>query len=111
MKDKYFDLAGMYIATLCLIHCLLAPLLFLIPLQVSHTPVVDLVFFGLGLYPVYKVLKSKASLYLKILLVSSLLLVRVSILLEYFEIHSFLIYIGATGLIAGHVINFKSHRY
>ncbi|WP_418887632.1 MerC domain-containing protein [Leeuwenhoekiella marinoflava] len=112
MKAKYFDILGVYAAFFCLIHCILSPILFLLPLRLLHNPVIDISFLIIGLFPLIKVLHSTSSVYLKILLAASWLLIATSIALETFlHKETLLIYFGAAGLITGHLVNYKNHKH
>lgn len=109
---KYTDLLGISAAGLCLIHCLLFPLLMVLPMGISHNAYIDLCFLSIGIWPVYRVIKENPPVYLKVWLIGSLTLIGVSVLLDIlFHIHSVLIYMGAAGLITGHFTNFKLHSH
>lgn len=112
MKTKTFNLIGISTATICLIHCLLFPLLIVIPLGISHNPYIDLGFALIGLLAVYSVQKNHAiDKKVKWILWSSIALVFLSVFLDlFFHIHSVLIYIGALGLISGHILNYRNHK-
>ncbi|NML68557.1 MerC domain-containing protein [Chryseobacterium sp. RP-3-3] len=112
MKSKILDAVGISAAVLCLIHCIAFPLLMIIPLGISHNPYIDLAFLIIGAVVVYRVTKQVASLRLKFLFWASILLISISVFADFiFEIHIPLIYVGAAGLIAGHIINFKNHKH
>lgn len=112
MKSKILDAVGISAAVLCLIHCVVFPLLMIIPLGISHNPYIDLAFLIIGAGVVYRVTKNIASSWLKLLFWSSIILISISVLADLiFEIHIPLIYAGAAGLITGHIINFKNHRH
>lgn len=111
MKEKYFDLVGMYSAALCLIHCLITPLLFTLPLGISHSPIIDFIFLIVGFIPVLKILIGKSPFTLKVLIFVSFVLIAVAILLEsIYHWENSLIYIGAIGLITSHFIHYNSHK-
>ncbi|RXG11225.1 MerC mercury resistance protein [Leeuwenhoekiella aestuarii] len=112
MKAKYFDIIGVYAAFLCLIHCILAPVLFLLPLELSHNPLIDISFLAIGLFPVIQVVRSNAPVYLKILIAVSWTLIAAAIAFEVF-LHqdTSLIYFGAIGLISGHLFNYSNHKH
>lgn len=111
MKTKILDYIGISAAILCLIHCIIFPLLMIIPMGISHNPLIDLIFLIIGTAVVFRITKSIASIWLKVLFWSSVAMIAVSILLELiFHIHFELIYIGAIGLITAHLINFKNHH-
>ncbi|MBK1896257.1 MerC domain-containing protein [Chryseobacterium paridis] len=112
MKSKILDAVGISAAVLCLIHCIVFPLLMIIPLGISHNPYVDLAFLLIGAIVVYRVTKKVSKSWLKWLFWISILLISISVLFDLiFEVHIPLIYLGATGLITGHIINFKQHQH
>lgn len=110
-KTKYFDFLGLSAALLCLVHCLVFPLLIFIPLGISHNPYIDLLFLSLGIWSVYKTGKSSKSIGVKFLLWTGILLISISVGMDIFlHKHSPLMYAGAMALIAGHLINLKKHH-
>jgi hypothetical protein len=112
MKSKILDAVGISAAVLCLIHCVVFPLLMIIPLGISHNPYIDLAFLIIGAVVVYRVTKNIASSWLKLLFWSSIILISISVLADLiFETHIPLIYVGAAGLITGHIINFRNHKH
>lgn len=112
MKSKILDAVGISAAVLCLIHCIVFPLLLIVPLGISHDPYIDLVFLFIGAVVVFRITKKMENRWLKFLFWISLSLIFISILTDFlFEVHLSLIYIGAIGLITGHIINFKNHKH
>ncbi|WP_346771431.1 MerC domain-containing protein [Chryseobacterium profundimaris] len=112
MKSKILDVVGISAAVLCLIHCIVFPLLMIIPLGISHNPFVDLIFLIIGAAVVYRILKKTKRMWLKIVFVVSIVLISISVFADlFFEMHVPLIYFGAAGLIAGHIINFNHHKH
>ncbi len=112
MKSKILDVVGISAAVLCLIHCVVFPLLLIVPLGISHNPFIDLAFLAIGAVVVYRISKKTRIKWLKTLFAVSLLLISVSVFTDMIlEIHLPLIYFGAAGLIAGHLINFNHHRH
>jgi hypothetical protein len=112
MKSKILDAVGISAAVLCLIHCIIFPLLMIIPLGIAHNPYIDLSFLIIGAAVVYRVTKNMTSRWLKFLFWASIILISISVLADLiFEIHIPLIYLGAAGLISGHIINFKNHKH
>uniref|UniRef100_A0AAU6WK85 MerC domain-containing protein n=1 Tax=Chryseobacterium endophyticum TaxID=1854762 RepID=A0AAU6WK85_9FLAO len=57
MKTKIFDYIGISAAVLCLIHCILFPLIMIIPLGISHNPFIDLAFLIIGTIMVFRITK------------------------------------------------------
>jgi len=109
---KKFDVLGISSAVLCLIHCLVFPLITILPIGLSHNHWIDLLFASIGIYAVAKITKNIDSKSLRILLWSSILLITVCVLITLvFHYHSDFIYLGAFGLILGHLINFKNHKH
>nr|WP_315028675.1 MerC domain-containing protein [uncultured Chryseobacterium sp.] len=112
MKSKILDAIGISAAVLCLIHCIIFPLLLIIPLGISHNPYIDLAFLAIGAAVVYRLTKHMTNIWLKFIFCFSILLISISVFVDLlFEIHIPLIYIGAAGLILGHIINFKNHKH
>ncbi|SMC35083.1 MerC domain-containing protein [Chryseobacterium sp. YR221] len=112
MKSKILDAVGISAAVLCLIHCIVFPLLMIIPLGISHNPYIDLAFLIIGALVVFRIMRQITNRRLKFLFWASILLISISVLADFiFEIHIPLIYVGAAGLITGHIINFKNHKH
>lgn len=112
MKSKILDAVGISAAVLCLIHCIVFPLLLIVPLGISHNPYIDLTFLCIGAVVVFRITKKMERRWLKFLFWGSLALISISILTDFlFEVHLPLIYLGAAGLITGHIINFKNHKH
>ncbi|UCA60699.1 MerC domain-containing protein [Chryseobacterium rhizoplanae] len=112
MKSKILDAVGISAAVLCLIHCIVFPLLLIIPLGISHNPYIDLIFLIIGTLVVYRQTKTIPNNWLRILFWSSIGLIAASILFDMiFEVHLPLIYAGTAGLITAHIINFKNHKH
>lgn len=112
MKSKNLDLLGISAASLCLIHCLVFPLLLILPLSITHNAYIDLAFLAVGAFVVYRVAGQTGLKWVKSLLWGSIALIAVSVWLDLlYHMHTPLIYIGAAGLISGHIINFKHHKH
>ncbi|SNR86192.1 MerC domain-containing protein [Flavobacterium sp. ov086] len=104
-----YDILGISSATVCLVHCLIFPLLTILPLGLSHNPFIDLFFAVIGLFAIFKIINNSNLLVASILIVS-MSLIWISVLSELFlDIHLDLIFIGGTGMIIGHLLNYKSH--
>lgn len=112
MKTKVFDMLGISAAVLCLIHCLVFPLLMIIPFGFDHDVYIDMGFLLIGAAVVYNVTRTVRSKWLKITFWSAIGLIATSVLIDLlFHYHSPLIYIGAIILVTAHVINFKNHKH
>ncbi|GAA3760875.1 MerC domain-containing protein [Flavobacterium ginsengiterrae] len=110
ITSSFYDILGISSATICLVHCLIFPLLTILPLGLSHNPIIDLLFASIGLFAVFKITK-KSTLLVSSILIVSMGLIWISILTDLLlEIHLDLIYFGGIGMIIGHLINYKLHR-
>ncbi|CAM3641198.1 MerC domain-containing protein [Flavobacterium chungbukense] len=110
ITTSFYDILGISSATVCLVHCLIFPLLTILPLGLSHNPFIDLLFASVGLFAILKIIK-KSSLLVSSILIVSMVLIWMSVLSELlFEIHLDLIYFGGIGMIIGHLINYKLHK-
>lgn len=110
ITTPFYDILGISSATLCLIHCLIFPLLTILPLGLSHNPIVDLIFASIGSFAILKITK-KSTLLVSSILIVSMSLIWISILTDLIlEIHLDLLYVGGVGMIIGHLINYKLHR-
>lgn len=112
MKSKILDIIGISAVVLCLIHCLLFPLLMIIPIGISHNPYIDLSFLIISAVVVFRITRQIRSKKLRYLFWISIGLISVSVFADIlFEVHLPLIYVGAVGLIVGHLINFRLHKH
>lgn len=110
ITTPFYDILGISSVTICLVHCLIFPLLTILPLGISHNPFVDLLFASIGLFAIVKITK-KSTLLVSSILIVSMSLIWISILADLFlEIHLDLIYFGGIGMIIGHLINYKLHK-
>nr|MBA3986737.1 MerC family mercury resistance protein [Flavobacteriales bacterium] len=96
-------------ATFCMVHCLVFPLMTIIPVGFSNNHWVDLFFTFIGMLAVVKITKKIGLNPITILLWFSISVVTLSILAEmFFHKHYLTLYLGFTGLIFGHIfIHFK----
>ncbi|MBF7092792.1 MerC family mercury resistance protein [Flavobacterium sp. ALJ2] len=105
-----WDFLGISSATICLVHCLVFPILTILPLGITHNPIIDLLFASIGFFAVIKIVK-KATLPVSSILVLSIALIFISIIIEIIlDVHTYLIFIGGIGMIIGHYINYRSHK-
>ncbi|MEL1255625.1 MerC domain-containing protein [Flavobacterium sp. DGU38] len=110
ISTSFYDILGISSAAICLVHCLIFPLLTILPLGLTHNPFIDFLFASIGLFAILKIIK-KSSLLVSSILVVSISLIWIGILIDlFFEIHLDLIYFGGIGMITGHLINYKLHR-
>lgn len=110
ITSSFYDILGISSATICLVHCLIFPLLTILPLGLSHNPIIDLIFASIGVFAVFKITK-KSTLLVSSILIVSMSLIWISILTDIFlEIHLDLIYFGGIGMIIGHLLNYKLHK-
>ncbi|OMQ12426.1 MerC family mercury resistance protein [[Flexibacter] sp. ATCC 35103] len=109
-STPFYDILGISSATICLVHCLVFPLLTILPLGLSHNPFIDLLFATIGLFAIVKIIK-KSNLLISSILIISMALIWISVLSEIvLDIHLDLIFIGGIGMIIGHLINYKLHK-
>jgi len=106
----FYDILGISSVTICLAHCLVFPLLTILPLGLSHNPIIDLLFATIGLFAILKIIK-KSSFLISAILIISMALIWISVVTELFlDIHLDLIFIGGIGMIIGHLLNYKMHK-
>ncbi len=104
------DVLGISSASLCMIHCLLFPLLSIIPFGFSNNHWIDVFFACIGMFVVSKVILSSATTLVKIILCCAITLIIGGVVLELlFNRDNSLIIIGGLLMIFGHILNFKTH--
>jgi hypothetical protein len=105
------DVLGISSASICLVHCIVFPLLSVLPLGITHNPWIDVFFFGIASVLIFSILKGSGPFYIKMTLLFSLFLVFNGMLLD-FALHqeTYLVPIGGIGLIVGHMLHFLSHQ-
>jgi predicted membrane-bound spermidine synthase len=104
------DILGIWSAGLCLFHCLIFPLLSILPLGLSHNPYIDLAFASVGLWAVLNIIK-KASLLVVVLILTSITLILLSVFIDIFlDYHSNWLFIGGIGMITGHILNYINYK-
>ena len=54
---SFYDMLGISSAFICLVHCLIFPILTIVPLGLSHNPIIDLFFAAIGLFAILKIMK------------------------------------------------------
>ena len=109
-SKSIYDIIGISSATICLIHCLVFPLLTIIPFGLTDNLWVDTFFACISMFVVSKIIMGNAAKKVKWILGISILLIVMSVITEtFFKINIGLIYIGGIGMIVGHIINYKTH--
>lgn len=102
-----YDLIGVLSAALCLLHCLVTPLLLGASGFLGLSGVLCYAFAALGVWAAFHVTRGDVPLYLKLLIRGNMGLLILAIFLESFlHIGHTLVYISAIGLLIGHSINF-----
>jgi hypothetical protein len=108
---KPYDILGISSATLCLSHCIVFPILTIVPFGLCDSTFIDSLFASIGMFVVSKVLMSNATTTVKYILGISILTIILSVVLDLiFHLHTELILIGGLGMIVGHILNFKNHK-
>lgn len=103
-----YDIIGLSSASICLLHCLLFPLLTFIPIAIEHV-FIDTFFALIGVFVFFSILKSKTQTKVKnILFIGNLLVITGVLLHMFFKIDTFLVIVGGIIMVSGHIINFKS---
>lgn len=102
------DILGISSATICMAHCLIFPLLTIIPLGLLHNQWIDIAFACIGMFVVSKIILSNTLIKVKIILGISIILIVIGVILELLiNVDYYLILIGGCGMIIGHILNFK----
>jgi MerC mercury resistance protein len=105
------DILGISSASLCLVHCLLFPILSVIPFGLHQNHWIDVFFVCIGMFVVSKILQTNATKKVKIMLTVSLLVVLIGVVIELvYELDTPLVLFGGIGMIIGHVLNFTHHK-
>lgn len=105
-----YDILGISSATVCLVHCLIFPLLTILPFGLRHHPFIDVTFACIGLFAVFRI-RRKTTVWVGCILLISMVLVWMGVFSEIIlDVHSDLILIGGAGMIIGHVLNYKLHK-
>ena len=119
--DVNSDHVGITASSFCMLHCFFTPLLFLSQAtSVTLTNKIpflwqslNFLFLLISLLAIYHTVKNSTRLSVKVLLVSSWLILTILILNEFFEISSIpelYTYVSATSLAGLHVYNLKHCR-
>jgi hypothetical protein len=104
------DILGISSATLCIIHCVLFPILTIIPIGFSSHHWIDLFFACIGTFVVSRIILSNATRLIKIILFISICITATGIVIELlYDTETNLIVLGGLIMIIGHLLNFKHH--
>jgi hypothetical protein len=104
------DVIGISSASLCMVHCLIFPILSVFTFGFSNAHWIDILFACIGMFVVSKILISKTSKTVKLILFVSILTIINGVALEViYSIETNWIVIGVLGMIIGHLFNYKSH--
>ncbi|CAD0000806.1 MerC domain-containing protein [Flavobacterium salmonis] len=104
------DILGISSASLCLVHCLLFPILSIIPFGFSDTHWIDIFFACIGMFVVSKIVMGKTAKKVKLILTASITAIIIGVVLEIiWKINTQMILIGGVGMIIGHLLNYKLH--
>lgn len=105
------DFLGISCASFCLVHCLVFPMLSIIPIGFSDNHWIDVFFACIGLFVVSKIVLSSTSSKVKFILTASISLIVIGVVLEIvLNIDSKLLIIGGVGMIFGHLLNYKKMK-
>ena len=105
-----YDLIGISSATICLIHCIVFPLLTFIPFGIKHI-YVDTFFALIGLYVFTNILKSNTNRKVKYILTVGISFVLLSLILSiFFKIDNPFILFGGFIMIVGHALNYYKNK-
>ncbi len=113
-KADYVGITG---SVLCIIHCLITPVLLLTSNILQHDALrvgylsLDYVFIGVNIVAVYFATRHYAAPAVRVALWSCLTVFTVAILLE--DVNPFFEYLGyaaSLGLVSSHLINIRQHR-
>lgn len=115
--DKKADYIGITGSVLCMIHCLITPMLLMTSSLLKHDTFrigylsLDYVFIGVNIVAVYFATRHYASPIIRVCLWGFLSLFTVAILLEdVSELFEYLGYLASAGLVVSHLFNIRAHR-
>lgn len=108
----FLDILGISSASLCMVHCLIFPILSVFPFGFSNTYWIDIFFACISMFVVSKIILSNTSILVKTILSISILIIISGVVLELlFAIATPLVVIGGAGMILGHMLNFNTHKH
>jgi hypothetical protein len=102
-----YDILHLSSASICLLHCLLFPLLTFILITIEHV-FIDAFFALIGVFVFFNILISKTQPKVKnILFIGNLLVITGILLHMFFKINTFSVIVVGIIMVSGHVINFN----
>lgn len=108
----FLDILGISSASLCLVHCLVFPILSIIPLKFSDNHWIDVFFACIGMFVVSKIIRNNTSKLVKTILFLAILIIITGVVIELLcATNTPLVIIGGLGMIVGHVLNFNTHKH
>ena len=111
-STSILDILGISSATICMAHCLALPILSILPIALLHNYWIDIAFACIGLFVVSKIVFSDAPNKVKAILGVSIILVMVGVVLELvIGADYWLILIGGSGMVVGHLLNFRCQHF
>lgn len=114
LKNKstaFLDVLGISSATLCLIHCLIFPILSIIPMGFSNNHWIDVFFACIAMFVVSKILLTDSTRLVKTILSTAIIIIITGVFLELlYNITTPMVLIGGTVMIIGHLLNFKNKK-
>ncbi len=113
MKKKstsVLDILGISSAGLCMIHCLLFPVLSILPFAFQNNHWIDVGFACIGMFVVSKIVRTETTNSVKIILTMAICLVIIGVFIEImWKINNQMVLIGGLTMIIGHILNYRSH--
>lgn len=115
--DKKADYLGIAGSVLCIVHCLLTPVLIMTSTLMKDTFVrtsvlgLDYIFIGVNIIAVYFATRHATSPAIKLALWGFLTLFAGALLLENTSrLFEYLTYVASVGLVLTHLLNLRQHR-
>lgn len=116
-RDKKADYLGIVGSVLCMIHCLVTPILVMTSALMKDTLVrtsvfgLDYIFIGINIMAVYFATRHATSSVIKMTLWGFLSLFAVALLLEHTDkIFEYIAYAASAGLVFAHFLNLRQHH-
>lgn len=115
LKNKstaFLDVLGISSASLCLVHCLIFPVLSIIPIGLSNNHWIDVFFACIGMFIVSKIIMSDSTRLVKTILSIAIVTITTGVVIELlYDISTPMVLIGGTGMIIGHLLNFTTKKH